>query len=282
MNISRIDLDGVGSPTALVAEILKAIPDLPIPVPIETLCERLDITGIEDLHTDGFEAALLTDELRSSGTILVAKGRSPQRRRFSISHELGHFLIPAHLPPPGGLLQCSAEQLRLLDLKDQDKRRRMEAEANSFAALLLMPPPILREHLRWIRQPDISDIVRLAKLFDVSKEAMSRSYVDYSREAVAIVVVRKGRVLRYYRNVRHFPWIAIAPGITVPADSAWHDGRLLPGEIGEVVECEADTWLDAAGARKVIAMTEQQLGQDDEFSMLMLVAEVRDDDDNGS
>ncbi|WP_295636139.1 ImmA/IrrE family metallo-endopeptidase [Novosphingobium sp.] len=279
MNISRIDLDGVGSPTALVARILQLVPDLPIPVPIVTLCERLDIVGIEELHTEGFEAALLTDELRSSGTILVAKGRSPQRRRFSIGHELGHFLIPTHLPPPGGLLQCSADQLRMLDTKDQDKRRRMEAEANSFAALLLMPLTILRKHLQRIRQPDISDIVRLAKLFDVSKEAMSRSYVDYSREAIAIVVVSKGRVLRYYRNARHFPWIAIAPGMIVPADSVWHDRRLAPGEIGEIVEWEPDTWLDASSARKTVSMTEQLLGQDNGFSMFMLVAEMRNDDD---
>ena len=103
MNISRLDLDGAGSPTALVARILKLVPDLPIPVPIETLCEQLDISGIEDLHTEGFAAALLTDELRSEGTMLVAKGRSWQRRRFSIGHELGHFLIQAHTPPTSGV-----------------------------------------------------------------------------------------------------------------------------------------------------------------------------------
>ena len=145
-----------------------------------------------------------------------------------------------------------------------------------------MPPPILREQVRRIRNPDISDIARLAKLFDVSKEAMSRSYVNCSREAVALLVMRKGRVLRCYRNEKHFPWIAIAPRMAVPADSAWHDRRLPPGETGEVVECEPDTWLDATGARKVVSMTEQQLGQDNEFSMLMLVAEMRDEDGDGS
>ena len=96
------------------------------------------------------------------------------------------------------------------------------------------------------------------------------------------MVVRKGRVLRHYRNAEHFPWIAIAAQMAVPADSTWHDQRLPPGEIGEIVECEPDTWLDAGGARMVVSMTEQQLGQGNEFSMLMLVAEMRDDDSNSS
>jgi hypothetical protein len=70
--------------------------------------------------------------------------------------------------------------------------------------------------------------------------------------------------------------------MAVPADSAWHDSRLPPGETGEVVECEPDTWLDAAGASKVVSLTEQQLGQDNDFSMLMLVAEMCDEHGDSS
>lgn len=101
MTISRLDLDGAGSPSALVTRILQLEPNLPIPVPVEELCGQLDISSITDLETDGFEAALVTDDCKSQGAILVAKDRSRQRRRFSIAHELGHFLIPAHMPPAG-------------------------------------------------------------------------------------------------------------------------------------------------------------------------------------
>jgi hypothetical protein len=38
MQISRIDLADKGSPEGIVMAILKAEPDLPIPVPIEELC----------------------------------------------------------------------------------------------------------------------------------------------------------------------------------------------------------------------------------------------------
>lgn len=279
MKISRLDLDGAGSPAALVTRILQVEPDLPIPVPIEALCERLDIISIGELETEGFEAALVTDAVKSRGGILVAAGRERQRRRFSIGHELGHFLIPTHKVPAGSPLLCSAEQLRLMDVRAQDQRSRMEAEANRFAALLLMPPPRLRAELQRIRRPDVGDIVRLAELFDVSKDAMARAYVDYSREAVAVVVIRDGQVMRYYRNERHFPWIAVAPRAAVPDDSAYHDGKRNPGAITQAEECESEIWLESSSSRKVEFMTEQVLEQKNGFAMLMLHAEILDDDD---
>jgi len=104
LNITRLDLDGAALPSALVTRILELEPGLTLPIPIEALCRQFDIIDIGDLETDGFEAALLTDVHKASRAILVAQGRSHHRRRFSIAHELGHFVIPTHLPPAGGRL----------------------------------------------------------------------------------------------------------------------------------------------------------------------------------
>lgn len=279
MRISRLDLDGAGSPTALVTRILQLEPDLPIPVPIEQLCQQLDISSIGKLDTEGFEAALVTDELKSRGAILVAKHRSRQRRRFSIAHELGHFLIPAHRPQARQPSLCSAEHLRIADPRDQDRSRRTEAEANRFAALLLMPPPVLRAELQRIRRPDVADIVRLAKLFDVSKDALARAYAEYSREAVAIIVIHNGRVARSYRNERNFPRLAISRGQRVPAGSIYYGGALAGAAASSVKECEADLWLGEADARKIGSITEQVLHQQNGFALLMLHADLLDEDD---
>ena len=278
MTVSRLDLDGAGSPAALVTRILKLEPTLALPVPVEELCRQLDITSIGELDTEGFEAALITDDCKSAGGILVARERPRQRRRFSIAHELGHFLIPSHLPRPGERSLCSAEDLRMHDPKEPDRRRRMEVEANRFAALLLMPPPILRAELRVIRRPDLSDVVRLAELFDVSKDAMARAYAEHSREAVAIVVIRNGRVLRVYRNATHFPALAIWKGQPVPAGSLARIA-LQPGQISNVDECETSVWVREPEDRTVAALTEQVLGQRDGFSLLMLVAELHDEEE---
>ena len=146
MTLSRLDLDGTGSPAGLVTRILKLQPSMPIPVPLEELCAALDISAIRTLTTEGFEAALITDSVKSQGIILVAEGRSRQRRRFSIAHELGHFLIPTHRADQGGF-QCSSRDLVIAKSASADTRTRIEIEANRFASLLLVPPPKLRADL---------------------------------------------------------------------------------------------------------------------------------------
>src|ERR1700756_4416459 len=143
MQISRIDLADRGSPEGIVMAILKAEPNLPIPVPIEELCGRLDIMKIQPLTTAGFEGGLLTDRERSRGIILVRNAVSRQRRRFTVGHELGHFLMPSHVPNEEGRFLCSQSDLLQLNAKEGDRRARMEVEANRFASLILMPPPAL-------------------------------------------------------------------------------------------------------------------------------------------
>jgi hypothetical protein len=276
LTLSRLDLDGAGSPAALVTRILEHEPTLSVPVPVEQLCRQFDITSIGELDTEGFEAALITDEYKSAGAILVARERSRQRRRFSIAHELGHFLLPSHLPRPGERSLCSAAHLRIDDTKEQDRRRRMEAEANRFAAMLLIPPPVLRAQLKAILRPDVSDVVRLARLFDVSKDAMARAYATYTREPIAIAVIRDGCVLRTYRNAANFPVLAVWRGQPVPSGSL-AGIPFRPGQVSDVEDCEPSLWVREPDDRTVEALTEQVLGQREGFSLLMLVAELRDE-----
>lgn len=278
MTISRLDLDGAGSPAAIITRILQLEPALAIPVPVEQLCRQFDITSIGELDTDGFEAALITDECKSAGAILVAADRTRQRRRFSIAHELGHFLIPSHLPRPGERSLCSTEHLGMHDVKEQDRRRRMEAEANRFAALLLIPPPVLRVELKAIRRPDVRDVARLAKHFDVSKDAMARAYADYTRAAVAIAAIRGGCVLRTYRNAANFPALAVWRGQPVPSGSLAAT-TFQPGQVSNVEECEPSLWVREPDDRTVEALTEQVLGQREGFALLMLVAELKDEEE---
>ena len=92
LTVTRMDLDGAGSPMALVTKILKAEPDLPIPVPVEDLAQQLDITEIRVLAADGFEGGLITDAGRSEGFILVNGAAGRERRRVlgaSISVQMG-------------------------------------------------------------------------------------------------------------------------------------------------------------------------------------------------
>ena len=277
MKITRLDLDGAGSPAALVTKILGVERDLPIPVPIEELAERLDIISIEELATKGFAAALVTDANKVSGGILVARSISSERRRYSIGHELGHFLIPTHVVPPEGRFLCSSEDMLRFNSREQQRRQRMEFEANHFAALLLMPPPILRAELAR-KAPSLNEVVRLAREFGVSKEAMARSYVEYNRSDLAIVRIKDGKVLNAIRS-RDFPRIEPGSGYAVPSDSAWHDTKGLPGLPSPITICEPGTWIPHGACGSIEVLTEQVLIQASGYSMVLLNAEMSDADD---
>ncbi|WP_293988374.1 hypothetical protein [Sphingomonas sp.] len=108
MTISRLDLDGLGSPLAIAAGIHKLVADLPTAVPVEELCGQLDILSVTEFNTEGFEAALVMDANKAAGSILVAAGRTRKRRRYSVAHELGHFPIPTHMPDAGHGFECSS------------------------------------------------------------------------------------------------------------------------------------------------------------------------------
>jgi len=279
MQITRMDLADKGSPEALVTVILKMEPDLPIPVPIEDLCRQLDIVDIQSLTTDGFEGGLLTDEARSSGIVLVKSGVSRQRRRFTIGHELGHFLMPSHVPNDEGSFLCSFTDLNKFDAKEKDRRAKMEVEANRFSSLILMPPPALRRDLGKSSDPSVEQMLSLAKKYDVSKEAMARAYSTYHHEAVAFVVVRDGKVVRVYRNERNFPFVTAARGRPVPERSLFHRKGHKIGAPSDVLSCFPDIWIDVEWGRKAPLLCEQVCLQSDEFALIMLWYQSEEDEE---
>jgi Zn-dependent peptidase ImmA (M78 family) len=278
MQISRIDLADKGSPEGIVMAILKVEPDLPIPVPIEELCGQLDIIEIKALTTQGFEGGLLTDRERSRGIVLVRNGVSPQRRRFTIGHELGHFLMPSHVPDEEGRFLCSQRDMAMLNPKEGDRRAKMEVEANRFSALILMPPPRLRAEIG-NRAPSIEHMLSLATKFDVSKDAMARAYAEYHSATIAFVVVRDGKVGATYRNRARFPFITALRGKPVPERSLFYRKGLRPGVPSDIDARLPDNWIDVERGRPAPMMSEQVYLQANSFALIMLWYEPPEDPD---
>lgn len=281
MNLSRMDLADAGSPEKLVMEILKAEPNLEIPVPISDLARQLDITDIVPLDAQGYEGGLLTTADKYQGIILFNENSAETRRRFTIAHELGHFLLPWHIPSPDGKFLCSMKDMQTLSLKEGDQRRRMEVEANRFAALMLIPPTKLRVDLRKVRNPDLDQIVRLASRYEVSKEAMARAFVQYSDHVVAVVLAKDGQMLRDYRH-RKFPQLTVARGAPLPRKPSVKSSASTVGMISDMDEVPAGVWVDIRRGTEAPEMFEQVLLQRGGYSMTLLwleEAEDREQDD---
>ena len=264
MKIERMDLGDVGSPEGLVSRILKLEPDLPIPVPIEELANKLDIEEILDLSTEGYEGGLITDTTRSSGTILVSKSAMKGRRRFTVGHELGHFLIPTHKPVQKGNFLCSREDMRQWSLKEVNAYARMEAEANRFSALILMPPPKLRSLMDRFRDPDLAHIPDISRHFDVSKEPAARAYAEYNDQAVAIAVIKEGRILRIYKNMK-FPRICVNYGDAVPSKSFFHLQSARKSNPSDLHENGAELWIQFNWWKRLPTLYEQVFIQQEGF-----------------
>lgn len=170
---------------------------------------------------------------------------------------------------------CSTEHLRQADTKAKDKRRRMEAEANRFAAHLLMPPKRVRLSILK-SDDDLQSIVAMAREFGVSKEAMARNWVEQHSEPVAIIIARYGKIARFYRG-EDFPWLACRASEPVPFGSIANDASLEVGQYSEIEEVDPDVWMDDREAEKVAALTEQLLVQRGGFAMILLLAELGDE-----
>jgi hypothetical protein len=274
-----MDLDGKGSgsPEGLVTLILKAAPGLTVPIPIEDLARQLDIEDIQEFDTEGFEGGLITDTARSRGVILT-RNIHRFRRRFTVGHELGHFLIPTHMPDAAGRFLCSLEDMRLLSAAENDRRSRMEVEANRFSSLILIPPPLLRPYLKQRRDPDIRQMVELADLFQVSKQAMARAYALYNEHILAFVFTKAGRVLFSVKHFK-FPFIIAGSGATVPQGSLLRRDAARQGAASDLGECIPDVWIDVTRGERAPTLYEQTFGQRDQFAIVMLWLEPADEED---
>lgn len=126
------------------------------PVPLRDVVSALNLSLVEaDRAPFSCEATLVP--LGDGHAVSLRGGGNEARRRFSIAHEIGHFMLH-----PGRARHERGGPV-------SEAMRVQEREADAFAAELLMP-----EHLvRRAALEDGADARRLADRFEVSVAAMS-------------------------------------------------------------------------------------------------------------
>lgn len=277
--ISRIDLVDATTPERLVLEIFKHEPALEIPVPIEALCSRLDIIAIKELVTHGYEGGLITDIDKHSGTILYNKDSPVRRRRFTIAHELGHFLMPSHIPSADGKFLCSQADFFSLSRNEVDRRLRMEAEANRFAAHILLPAQHLRKDVAATKEPTLEQVRAIAEKYDVSLEVSGRSYVNFRTEPCAFILTHNFNVLRSFRHQSEFPFISVPWGTAVPKQSVLRRRAYRSGAMSDVEETDAGVWINVERGTKAPQLYEQVFVQSNGYAAILLFLDRPDEED---
>lgn len=133
-----------------------------IPVRLSSLAKELGLKVRASTLPPG-----ISGEIRPSPdgyTISVNRHDSPQRQRFTVAHEISHYLL--HRDQIGGGI--SDDVLYRSSLSDW-----REAEANRLAAEILLPREKVDQRMKALQNMDREDAVSsLATDFDVSEVAM--------------------------------------------------------------------------------------------------------------
>ena len=124
-----------------------------IPVPVESI--TVDLLGLrieEDDLGDCSGMLIPSERLILVNAAEAMSGDTPTRRhRFTIAHELGHWICHAQR----GAVEEAPTYCRSQDIS-QDTDRDLEREANVFGAELLMPEAAVRE--AWAAVPDAAEV----------------------------------------------------------------------------------------------------------------------------
>lgn len=141
-----------------------------IPVPVELVAEGLGlICKSADLDND--VSGLLVYEA-GNGKIAYNRSHPVVRQRFTIAHEIGHFILHAEKKRTSRLFVDKWIAFRK-EGQVTGAQEREEIEANAFAAALLMPADLLKQEIEKIGAEDDDCVNQLARSFGVSTMAMS-------------------------------------------------------------------------------------------------------------
>lgn len=147
----------------IVLEYMKAS----MPVDLDKLCNDL---GIDLSYVDMIDEISGEVECREDGSfaINVNKRHHPNRQRFTIAHELGHFIHHRSLIGDGIDDNKAYRSVDTGKYYNKNITPYHEREANRFAASLLMP----KDKVIKCKKSNISTI-KMAEHFKVSQAAMS-------------------------------------------------------------------------------------------------------------
>ncbi|MDB5866530.1 MAG: hypothetical protein JWO70_4336 [Betaproteobacteria bacterium] len=143
------------TPSAKAKEVLQKYWDLTLPVNVGSIAKQAGAHLILE-PLEGFSGSF--EYLNGKPTIRVSSTEALVRQRFTIAHELGHFVLGHPDSYRDGPDNFSSQNLDPI-----------EVAANRFAAEILMPEQLIKY---FVFKQGVTAISKLAKSADVSEVAM--------------------------------------------------------------------------------------------------------------
>jgi hypothetical protein len=234
------------APILCAKSLINALENIVFPLDVEEIALSVGIREIRQLDDEGFEGILVANPEKTKGYISIASSiREHTRKRFTIAHELGHFLITTH----GNQFSCTSHDLNNFN----DKNKIMEVEANQFAAELLMPEKYFAKEIS-NKAPSYALIQSLTDKFCSSLTSTLLRYKDLTDESIAIVM-SENSIIKWASRSVEFKYFIPSPTTLSPDSYAieYFKGNDLPKEFNEV---ERDTWFDTATIKHQLIVKE--------------------------
>lgn len=142
-----------------------------MPVPVEQVAAELNLRIVESPLGPNVSGLLVTKDGESY--IAVHSDDQQRRKRFTIAHEIGHYIL-RHQTPGEFVHVDKADYLVSRMATKSPGGDPKEVEANQFAAALLMPKPLIES---WLTKHDLTTfsdygIEAVAEDFEVTVQAM--------------------------------------------------------------------------------------------------------------
>jgi hypothetical protein len=173
------------------AKALLRTLNLQQPVSLDDVSKKIGLR-IEDVSATGFDGALVRIVGRHRGIVGVRETiRERERKRFTIAHEIGHYLLPGHDAESS---VCDADDLVAIGKEAEE----LEQAANRFAAEFLLPSLAVR---RIVRRLGISfETIRfVGKQFEASLTAAAVQCIKVADNGV-LVMSKRGIVTSFEKS----------------------------------------------------------------------------------
>lgn len=222
-----------------------------LPVDPFAIAESREIVVQAKVDAEPGVSGMLLRHGNNFGILYATHIKSEGFRRFSVSHELGHYFLEGHVDQ---LLKDGVHSSHAGFVTADP----YELEADHFAAGLLMPERPFKAFMEGL-DGGLDGIEALADQCITSRTATAIRYAELSRQATA-VIVSTGDTIDYcfmsdaMKTLPKLSWLR--KGTKLPVSTATSDLAARPDDVlaGKRVHDEVDVrdWLGGSTSRKVL------------------------------
>ena len=231
----------------------------------DRLTEIAEEIGIDVLYrpAESYDGALLRIRDAQRGYIVInSRIREESRKRFTLAHETGHFVLPAQQEASA---PCKQQRIENWDAD----LYRPELDANRFAAEILMPRGLMAEFIQ--SEPSLESIRSIAQLCGTSLTASAVRLITLTQHRAAVVWSQDQKILWSKLSEGFVRWIRKGEVRENSFAAQCYRKQSVPDQLAPV---PASAWLYEKGLQERAQIWEQSVGLKNYGAVLSLLVIV--------